>query len=68
MSKLRIRISFDIEGEDLSDATLQTVEIQCAAFRERLEAQLATWLENAAPDLRGKITSDDDEGEEWKEK
>jgi hypothetical protein len=59
MSKLtELVISIEVRGEDLSDETRRTVELQVARLAERLEAVLAQdpgtdrWLRQICPGLK----------------
>lgn len=64
MSRLRVKFSCEIDGEDVSDETMHKVELHCARICEDLEARLATAVKSTNPDVT--ISFDPPPGDEWK--
>lgn len=65
VSRIRLKLNVDVEGEDVSEETLQHVEISVAQWIEQLEARLIQHVERNCPQV--KFISGASDGEEWKQ-
>ncbi len=61
MSSVTLSLYIEIDGEDISDATRQTVELQCARLSEQLEATLVHYIQTQCPGLKIKTSSRSEE-------
>ena len=61
MSSVTLSISIEVEGEDISDETRQTVELQVARMGEQLEATLVHYVQTQCPGLKIKTRGREEE-------